>query len=141
MSSAVVSMDDLAERVPIEVGGVSLPPGRLIRPQLGEAIQPPVMWATTDQIPEPGRVWLALMEVSTVSGLVPIVLDELEGQPERPWDSGELDPRRDPTPSDLDELAFADTDAFEAYPDTSVDSVRTLAAVLLRNPIWRFWFD
>jgi hypothetical protein len=61
------------------------------------------MWATTDQIREPGRTWLSLMEMSAVSGFVPIVLDGLEGQPERPWDSGELDPRPHPTPDDLDE--------------------------------------
>jgi hypothetical protein len=38
-------------------------------------------------------------------------------------------------------FAFAGTDGFQAYTDPPVDSIRTLAEVLLRSPIWRFWFD
>jgi hypothetical protein len=38
-------------------------------------------------------------------------------------------------------FAFAGDDGLQAYTDPPVDTIRTLAAVLLGNPTWRFWFD
>ena len=98
-----MAIDHLAEDAPIEVGGIALPPGRLIHPHLGTTKQPPVMWATMNEVADPGRLWLDLLSAAPRTGLVPIVLDGLSRQPERPWDSGELDPQPAPALDDLDE--------------------------------------
>ena len=61
------------------------------------------MWATMNEVADPGRLWLDLLSTAPSTGLVPIVLDGLSRQPERPWDSGELDPQPAPALDDLDE--------------------------------------
>jgi len=61
------------------------------------------MWATMNEVADPGRLWLDLLSAAPSTGLVPIVLDGLSRQPERPWDSGELDPQPAPALDDLDE--------------------------------------
>ncbi len=83
-----------------------VPPGELVRPQLmGPATGAPVLWVTDGQVESPGALWLELSDSSTELGLVPVILDDLEPvtNPGRPWDSGELDPQRNPRPDDLDE--------------------------------------
>jgi Domain of unknown function (DUF4253) len=54
----------------------------------------PLLWATTDPVPDVGHVWLALHEIAPETGLVPITLaflhDGTRVSRGRPWDSGEL---------------------------------------------------
>ncbi len=83
-----------------------VPPGKLVRPQLmGPATGAPVLWVTDGQIESPGALWLELSDSSAELGLIPVILDDLQPgtRPGRPWDSGELDPHRNPRPDDLDE--------------------------------------
>jgi Domain of unknown function (DUF4253) len=53
----------------------------------------PLLWATSEPVPEAGRVWQQLSDMHADIGLVPILLGFLEpkGHSGRPWDSGELD--------------------------------------------------
>jgi hypothetical protein len=98
-----MNLADLPEDRPIDVVGVPLLAGKLIRPQLEQAPGAPVMWATGTSLPQPGGIWFDLLARSTESGLIPVILDSLSGEPNRPWDSGELAPRPAPTPDDLDD--------------------------------------
>ena len=70
------------------LGPVTLPPGGLIRANEGEGEA--VAWATDDPVPDPGRVWAALSVLHPQTGLVPILLDGLEGDTRQPWDEGEF---------------------------------------------------
>jgi hypothetical protein len=94
-----MNLADLLEDRPIDVGGVTLPAGKLIRPHLEKVPEAPVLWATNAPLPQPGVVWLDLLAGSAESGLMPVILDSLSGQPNRPWDSGELAPHLIPTPT------------------------------------------
>jgi hypothetical protein len=98
-----MNLADLPEDRPLDVAGVTLPAGKLIRPHLDRAPEAPVMWATNAPLPQPGVIWLDLLVRSTESGLIPVILDPLSGQPNRPWESGELAPHLAPTPDDLEE--------------------------------------
>jgi Domain of unknown function (DUF4253) len=51
-----------------------------------------VLWATRE-LQDAGSIWLALRDRLTGTALIPLLLSGLPGQPERPWDSGELSPR------------------------------------------------
>ena len=72
---------------PAQVGPVRLPAGRRITGQ-GR----PVVWATDEPVPGAGLAWSALAGVHPQTGLVPILLSGLQGQPSRPWDDGEFLP-------------------------------------------------
>lgn len=67
---------------------VTLPWGRLIRAHEGEG--EPVAWATDAAVPDPGRIWAVLSGLHPQTGLVPILLDGLEGDTRQPWDEGEF---------------------------------------------------
>jgi hypothetical protein len=90
---------------PVRFGSVDLPEGRLVTADYGSG--QPVAWATLDWVAEPGRVWDALSAVRDQTGLVPILLDGLGGDPGRPWDNGEFEDPEDPRLADgLDPAAF-----------------------------------
>jgi hypothetical protein len=55
----------------IALGPVRLPAGRRVISEDGEI----VAWVTEDAVAEPGRVWAALQQVHTDTGLVPVLLD------------------------------------------------------------------
>ena len=62
---------------PVRLGSVDLPPGRLIAGGAGAGY---VAWATVDPVPGSGRVWTALSELHSRTGLVPVHLDGLSGR-------------------------------------------------------------
>ena len=81
----------------LEIAGVRLPAGRLIRPgtprglrRIGRAAEP-ALWLSAEFDDAPAA-WLALTGALDGSGLVPLLLSALEGQPGRPWAEGELSP-------------------------------------------------
>jgi hypothetical protein len=78
---------------PVRLGSVQLPDGRQLSD--GYANPPlPLLWATSEPVPEAPRVWQALAGLHPDTGLVPILLAFLGGGHEgRPWDAGELDLR------------------------------------------------
>jgi hypothetical protein len=80
-----------------EIEGVWLPAGRLIRPgpprgiaRIGRAPEP-ALWLSAEFDDAPAA-WLDLKDRLDGSGLVPLLLSTLEGQPDRPWAAGELSP-------------------------------------------------
>jgi Domain of unknown function (DUF4253) len=81
-----VSDGDLPLDGEATVAGVRLPVGRRLAGTGG-----PVLWAT-GEMTGAMRTWLALDDGLAGTSLVPVLLSGLEGQPERPWDSGELWP-------------------------------------------------
>jgi hypothetical protein len=86
-----------------DIAGVRLPAGKRIWPGGKSRRWPdPALWVT-GEFPGAAGAWLALREVLGGTGLVPLLLSGLRGQPERPWESGELEPP-----------AFAALDGLEA---------------------------
>jgi hypothetical protein len=83
----------LPDEGPIQLGTVTLPAGKLITGYPGTGY---VAWVTVDPVPESGRVWAALSELHPQTGLVPIQLDGLDGDPTRPWDLGDFVEPEDP---------------------------------------------
>jgi Domain of unknown function (DUF4253) len=107
----------LPEEGELRLGSVTLPRGKLITADYGEG--DPVAWATVDPVPEPGRVWAALSDAYPQTGLVPILLDSLDGDGKRPWDRGEFG-----APADMSRLDLLEAGGLlEALWDDSLPSV------------------
>ena len=88
----------------VRIGAIRLPVGRRIHSKGGRG--EPVAWATTAPVPGAGRVWAALSEAHARSGLVPVLLAGIGGDPKRPWDTQEF---RDPDDlTGLDDLDAAE---------------------------------
>ena len=64
-----MAMNRLPEDGELELATVRLPPGRRIHARLRSG--GPVAWATTEPVPDPGRVWAALSAAHRDTGLVP----------------------------------------------------------------------
>lgn len=89
----------------VRVGTVDLPVGRRVYGWSGGA---PRLWATSDPVPDAGRVWSELSSLSGDTGLVPIVLSFLDGGHQgRPWDEDELSDPDDVTAVDRVNVAQA----------------------------------
>jgi hypothetical protein len=69
--------------------GVVLPDGRPVHGEEGED-ERPAMWVSDGPVTE--QLWTALRTAHEKSGLWPLLLDHLRGEPARPWDDGELWP-------------------------------------------------
>lgn len=82
----------------LRLGSVTLPPGRLILSNYGSG--EPIAWATDQPVPQPGRIWAALSAAHRQTGLVPILMDGLDGDTRRPWDLGEFTDPVDTSPLD-----------------------------------------
>jgi hypothetical protein len=81
-----VSDGDLPPDGEATVAGVRLPAGRRLT-----VAGAPVLWATGEMTDAAGT-WLALADGLAGTSLVPVLLSGLRGEPERPWDNGELWP-------------------------------------------------
>ncbi len=73
-----------------------LPDGALVEPDADYFDDPTwsreVLWVSAERLPDAAERWLNLYEARADSGLYPLLLDTLEGEPERPWRAGELSP-------------------------------------------------
>lgn len=73
-----------------------LPPGRLVipNPDFGDEAWPDrhVMWVSDEPLPAAGEHWKRLYDLRETTGLYPLLLDTVDGEPGRPWHYGELDP-------------------------------------------------
>jgi hypothetical protein len=78
---------------PARIGPIELPAGKLIR---GYSHQEPVAWATVKPVPRSGQVWDALSALHPDTGLVPILLDGMDGDPAQPWDDEDFVLAQDP---------------------------------------------
>ncbi|TCC00652.1 DUF4253 domain-containing protein [Micromonospora zingiberis] len=82
--------------------GVPLPAGRTVRGDEG-AGERPVLWVSDD--PAPAGLWTRLHAAHPQSGLWPLLLDGLDGDAARPWDTGEFWPMpAPPAPHDAERL-------------------------------------
>ena len=109
----------LPEDGELQLGPVRLPAGKRVVAGYGSA--GPVAWATVEPVADPGRMWRALSEVGSDTGLVPFLLAGLNETTARPWDAGEFS-----DPADISRLAQMDSaellaglwrDEFEAEDD------------------------
>ncbi|MFI0356544.1 DUF4253 domain-containing protein [Actinomadura sp. 9N407] len=50
------------------------------------------LWVSDERLPDAGRHWLQAFGSRTGTGLYPLLLDTLDGEPGRPWHGGELSP-------------------------------------------------
>lgn len=78
----------LPEDGELRLGTTELPQGRQVLAGFGSG--QPVAWATADPVPGPGKAWAALSREHDDTGLIPILLSSLRGEPRRPWDDGEF---------------------------------------------------
>lgn len=102
------------------VGGVRLPSGRLIVPDPsygGSNEVAPVMWMTEEPVADVGTLWRATSRGFAEHGLWPLVLDSLDGDGQRPWGDGELDPSGSSDPA-----AFAVDEVLRRWWEMSVPS-------------------
>jgi len=61
-----------------------------------------VMWMTREPVVDLAGLWGTLSGVFADTGLWPLVLQSLEGQCDRPWDEGELEPGESSDPDNVD---------------------------------------
>ena len=74
------------------VAGVRLPAGKRVWPDGAPGRSPqPALWVT-GEFGDAAGAWLALRQRLGGTGLVPLLLSGLRGEPGRPWESGELGP-------------------------------------------------
>jgi hypothetical protein len=77
-----------------------LPPGRLVIPDpkfaTSQPVTDPVLWVSDQAVPDAGTWWARLRAARPRTGLWPLLLEELDSGPGRPWHSGELAPVRPP---------------------------------------------
>ena len=88
MAAAAVPSDG-----PARLGPVQLSAGRQL---FGWNDDVPRLWASSEPVPDAGRLWQKLADQHPETGLVPITLAFLEGgHAGRPWDEGEFEDRND----------------------------------------------
>ena len=85
----------LPEDGELRIGSMTLPHGRRLTAGYGSGV--PVAWATLQPVPDAGRVWAALSDEHSATGLVPILLKGLDETTERPWDEEEFEDPADVT--------------------------------------------
>ena len=87
---------------PVALGDVQLPPGRRLYADVRWAkrvgsITQPVIWATDGRIADAGRLLHSVRPAAAAINLVPLLLQPMDSDPRRPWESGEFSPS-DPRP-------------------------------------------
>lgn len=89
------------------LGNVRLPPGRLVVPDEDFASAPthsaqPCLWVSEDRQPRIAKIVEGLVDAFETTGLWPLVLESLDGDDDRPWLAGELDPASSTDPATHD---------------------------------------
>jgi predicted DNA-binding WGR domain protein len=88
---------------PVEIGGIVLPAGHRLEgdPDMAppgiEMITAPVVWLTDAPVADAGTLLYRLRAPSAQIGLVPVLLEGMKSEPNRPWGDKEFsptDPRR-----------------------------------------------
>lgn len=131
-----VMMADVPPDGPVRLGPVELPAGRQLS---GWDDAGPRLWATSEPVPNAGRVWEVLAGLHQETGLVPILLAFLdEGHQGRPWDEGELNHRCDVAAVDRLDAATVLADSWDAVvpgaDEFDEEAVEMLAPYGLRFP-------
>lgn len=117
------------------VGRVKLPTGVLAAPEpsFTSRASGPVLWLTRERVAKVGALWSDVAAGFSEHGLWPLVLESLDGDDERPWFSGELDPAVSSNPSTLDARAVLEEQWAQAVPSEEEDS----EALALLAPLGR----
>jgi Transposase len=107
------------------VAGVRLPAGRRLAAKGLE--QTPVLWAT-GEMEDAAAACMALNGGLIGTRLIPVLLSGLEGQPERPWDVGELEPFDPAAVDELDAAVLLEQMWRRSVPDPEEDQTITRTA-------------
>ena len=110
------------------VAGVRLPPGYRARPARRLRAPAPPLWLTAP-FDHAAAAWSALEGALSGSGLVPLLLSDLVGDPGRPWESGELEPVSPGELAGLDGRALLPRLWADAVPDEEEDADYTAEAL------------
>lgn len=115
------------------VGGVALPAGHQIHAEdvqtRGRASEA-VLWMSDEILADAGTRWVELRRAFPETGLWPLVLESLEGQPDRPWVDGEFYPPGSTSPDQVNVAATLDRWWNEAVPLPEEDDPEVLAELL-----------
>jgi len=107
------------------VAGVRLPGGKRTGPGGESGRSPePALWVT-GEFGDAAGAWLALRERLGGTGLVPLLLSGLRGQPGRPWESGELGPPAFGALAGLEAPAVLRDGWDRSVPDPAEDEAKT----------------
>lgn len=100
---------ELPEATGAVVAGIALPPGQLVVPDAefvtGEATDDPVAWVSSDRLEDLAALRSSLAASFATTGLWPLALESLDGEDDRPWLAGELDPSCSTDPAGHDAAA------------------------------------
>jgi len=92
----------------LRLGAVALPAGRRVHAPGNGTAPRPVAWVTATPVPDPGRVWSRLSDLSEQTGLAPFLAVTRRGYQGRPWKgriATDLNPYEDPAVADLFDAA------------------------------------
>lgn len=98
MSARLARLRSMPDRSPLDILPADLPPGRLVQPDPEFAedkwTDRPVLWVSDETVDSEVliRQWSRFYAARHETGLYPLLLQGLNGQPERPWHVGELSP-------------------------------------------------
>jgi hypothetical protein len=110
------SVDDVV------LAGVRLPRGGLVVPGDDYAADVPtlhpVLWISAEIVEEVGGLWSDLAARFDHHGLWPLVLEPLDGDDTRPWDTAELDPKLSLDPASYDATAVLDDLWSQCMPES-----------------------
>ncbi len=119
---------------PVRLGSLQLPAGKRLAGWYDDA---PVLWASSEPVPDAGRVWQVLTGMHPDTGLVPILLAFMVGGHEgRPWDEGELNDRCDLAAVDQLDAATVLAQCWAGEAPTP-DEVEREPATDCSSPAWR----
>jgi hypothetical protein len=104
------------------IGGVRLPRGRTVIPSDEFAADVPtlhpVLWISADIVEQVGALWSDIAARFDHHGLWPLILDSLDGDDTRPWDTAELDPRLSMDPASYDAATVLDDLWSQCIPES-----------------------
>ena len=96
-----------------------LPAGIFVTPLRDDHVGDPVLWVTSEPVPDAGQHWGKLHPHCVTQGLWPLVLTALDGEPWAPWHDGELDPVS-PEEMSLADAGIVLADLWHAMAQTEV---------------------
>lgn len=121
---------------PLTLAGIDVGRGRLIAPDpklVSADSTGPVLWLGSEPQSDGGKRWSALSKAFPNTGLWPLLLQSMSGEPRRPWEDGELDPTSSES-SDAEQAlsllarSWSDNMPVEEENDSARDAIRPFGA-------------
>lgn len=123
----------LPSELAAQIATVRLPEGCRIVPDASFASgrggnREPCLWISRERVPALAKVVTSLVDAFEYNGLWPLVLTSLEGDDDRPWLAGELDPGNSTDPADHEaqdvlRAWWADVIPFEEEDDEALGAL------------------